>query len=434
MLWLKFKDEDGEERRVEIRGESFTIGRHSACDLTYSDSRLSREHAKIERNAGHFTVSDLGSSNGTLVNGNSLSGQAILRDGDVIDLGGGLEATVELVPDAVADGAAGPSESRPGVGSHVVPHAAPEYVPVIPSPRSGGEGIPTAFFIIAPLLGIFVLAVVIGAVFLFGGGGTEVATGNGDDIGQTSGVNDDDEPPADDDPTPKPERSPTPIPVNRNGQATSTPGSSGTTDTPPSGDLGETAKVEQNSAAFLRQIAQNDPRAFLTGEQAAKVSSKIKQVGKSSALTDNLNSARKNAAAIRSLAASKNLKPQFLAVAAITKLGSSRGDVLQTAQSVADIYDKLGIQIGNENFDDALLMIAAYDQGVAGETMKMRNMLQDLATKSNEGARTIRSIWFLEKTGKISSGEYDRALNFLAIGTIAQNPKDFGVNAEALKL
>ncbi|MEK7855121.1 MAG: hypothetical protein AAB288_03450, partial [Acidobacteriota bacterium] len=165
-----------------------------------------------------------------------------------------------------------------------------------------------------------------------------------------------------------------------------------------------------------------------------KVGSKIKQVGKSSALSDNLNSARKNAAAIRSLAASKNLKPQFLAVAAITKLGSSRGDVLQTAQSVADIYDKLGIQIGNENFDDALLMIAAYDQGVAGETMKMRNMLQDLAKKSSEPARTIRSVWFLEKTGKISSGEYDRALNFLAIGTIAQNPKDFGVNAEALKL
>ncbi len=434
MLWLKFKDEDGEERRVEVSGESFTIGRHSACDLTYSDSRLSREHARIVWNEGHFSVSDLGSSNGTLVNGNSFSGQAVLKDGDVIDLGGGLEATVELVPDGVADGAAGPSESHPEVGSHVLPHPAPEYVPVIPSPRSGGDSIPTAFFIIAPLLGIFVLAVVIGAVFLFGGGGTEVATGNGDDIGQTSGVNDDDDPPVDDDPTPKPERSPTPMPVNTNGQATSTPGSGGTTDTPPSGDLGETAKVEQNSAAFLRQIAQNDPRAFLTGEQAAKVSSKIKQVGRSSALTDNLNSARKNAAAIRSLAASKNLKPQFLAVAAITKLGSTRGDVLQTAQSVADIYDKLGIQIGNENFDDALLMIAAYDQGVAGETMKMRNMLQDLATKSNEGARTIRSIWFLEKTGKISSGEYDRVLNFLAIGTIAQNPKDFGVNAEALKL
>ncbi|NOT48714.1 MAG: hypothetical protein HOP17_13320, partial [Acidobacteria bacterium] len=189
-----------------------------------------------------------------------------------------------------------------------------------------------------------------------------------------------------------------------------------------------------NSASFLRQIAQNDPRAFLTGEQAAKVNAKVKQVGRSSALADNLNSARKNAAAIKSLAVSKNLKPEFLAVAAITKLGTSRGDVLQTAQGIADVYDQLGIHIGNENFDDALLMVAAYDQGAAGEPMKMRNMLQDIASKSSEGTRTIRSIWFLEKSGKITSGEYDRALNFLAIGTIAQNPKDFGVNAEALKL
>ncbi len=39
------------------------------------------------------------------------------------------------------------------------------------------------------------------------------------------------------------------------------------------------------------------------------------------------------------------------------------------------------------------------------------------------------------KTGLLHrAAEFDRALSFLAIGTIAQNPKDFGVNAEALKL
>ena len=160
----------------------------------------------------------------------------------------------------------------------------------------------------------------------------------------------------------------------------------------------------------------------------------MKQIGKSGALAENINAARKNAAQIKSLAASKNLKPQFLAVAAITKLGSGRGDIMQAAESVADVYYKLSTQIGSEFGEDSLLMVAAFDQGVAGDTMKMRNMLQDLATKSTEGARTIRTIWFLQKNGKISQSEFDRALNFLAIGTITQNPKEFGVKAEALML
>ena len=118
----------------------------------------------------------------------------------------------------------------------------------------------------------------------------------------------------------------------------------------------------------------------------------------------------------------------------MAKLGNSRGDVLQAANSVADVLDKLGTQVGNESSDDALLMIAAFDQGSAGDFMKMRNMLQDLANKFPESARSIRSIWFLEKNGKITPAEFDSALTFLAIGTITQNPKDFGVNAEALSL
>ncbi len=439
MLWLKFKDENGKEQRLEVDREVFTVGRHSGCDLTYSDSRLSREHLRFERYGDGFLASDLGSSNGTTINGIQLGSPAEVRDGDVFDLGGGLEIAVEVTaaePQGVDETAPGPD--RPGANQPIEPGplpsgAAPAYLPEPPQPAAGG--IPTAFFILAPLLGIFVLVVAIGAFMLLGGGGKEVATYE-DDLGSTSDIDDEDnvkKPANDDASTPKPGKAPPSFP-------TDTPVIGGTPSPPvpggketPSG--GETAKIEQNSAAFLRQIAQNDPRAFLTGEQAAKVDVKVKQVGRSSALADNFNSARKSASAIKSLAAAKNLKPQFLAVAAIIKLGGSRGDVLQAAQSVADVYDKLAIQIGNENFDDALLMIAAYDQGAAGDTMKLRNMLQSIAeTPGSPGTREIRSIWYLQKTGKITSGEFDRALNFLAVGTIAQNPRGFGVNAETLVL
>jgi hypothetical protein len=80
------------------------------------------------------------------------------------------------------------------------------------------------------------------------------------------------------------------------------------------------------------------------------------------------------------------------------------------------------------------MMIAAYDQGEKGDFMRLRNTLQDLATKFPESSRVIRSIWFLQKQGKITDSEFDFALRFLAIGTITQNPKDFGVKAEPLTL
>ncbi len=430
-LWVKFEDENGDEQRVAVEDKVFTIGRHSESSLTITDSRLSREHIRIERVDGEFVASDSGSSNGTTINGNKLSGPVNLKDGDLLDLGGGLRITIEI--EAVVDE---PAAALSGVDAEISGQpqiSPPVYVSAAVAPA--GDGIPTSFFILAPLLGILVLVIAGGIFFLFSGPQKTDIADSGDEYNYSA--NDDDKPVKDDDDTPKKvTKSSTPssidTPANNGTTTTSSPGTSGT-DLPPT-NLSETAKVEQNGALFLRRIAQNDPKAFLTGDQAQKVNAKVKQIGKSGALAENINAARKNAAQIKSLAVSKNLKPQFLAVAAITKLGGGRGDIMQAAQSVADVYDKLATQIGSELGEDSLLMVAAYDQGAAGDTMKMRNMLQDLANKSSEGVRAIRSIWFLEKNGKISQGEYDRALNFLAIGTITQNPKDFGVNAEALML
>ncbi len=439
-LWLKFKDEKGDEQRVAVEGELFTVGRHSANDLTVTDSRLSREHIRIERADCDYFVSDPGSSNGTTINGKKLSGPENLKDGDLLDLGGGLQITIEIEA-AEQDPAADLPEAEAEMSGQQPPAANPP--PYAPSPAAAApanDGIPTSFFILAPLLGIMVLVIVGVLIFLFSGRDkTPDIADSGDDTNYSTSNDDDDTPVKDDDDAPtKPGTSPTPSAIGTpaNGGTTTTPSPvSGGTDLPPT-NLSETAKVEQNGALFLRRIAQNEPKAFLTGDQEQKVNAKVKQIGKSAVLAENINAARKNAAQIKALAASKNLKPQFLAVAAITKLGSGRGDIIQAAESVADVYDKLATQIGSEFGDDSLLMVAAFDQGAAGDTMKMRNMLQELAAQKNlpAGAREIRSIWFLEKNGKITRDEFNRALNFLAIGTITQNPRDFGVNAEALTL
>jgi pSer/pThr/pTyr-binding forkhead associated (FHA) protein len=382
---------------------------------------------KIDRFGEVFVVSDNGSSNGTILNGQLLKDPIALKNGDVLQLGG-LNVTVVLKgdePDEAEMPAADPElpSTTPGT---------PQAATGSQQPAAGGSG-SMLLWVIIPVFGIvFLLFAGVILFILFSGPTTTVAKKQTD----TSYTDDDPEPGTDNKKSSNKSGSET---SNSGGTSSSPSTNTSNNDTPtssgtPAANNSETAKIEQNGGTFLRNIVQNNPNAFLTTEQATKLSSKIKQLSSSSAVAANLAAAKKSSAEIKSLAQSKNLKPQFLAVAAIAKLGSSKGDVLQTAKGMADVLYKLGVSVGSERADDALVVIAIYEQGAAGDFLKMRNMLQDLANKSPESSRAIRTIWFLQKNGKISQAEYENALNFLAIGTIAQNPKDFGVNADPLGL
>jgi S1-C subfamily serine protease len=66
------------------------LGRHPLSDLRFDPERdldVSSQHAAIIRQGGAFVVRDLGSKNGTFVNGARTTGDAVLRDGDVIRFG-----------------------------------------------------------------------------------------------------------------------------------------------------------------------------------------------------------------------------------------------------------------------------------------------------------------------------------------------------------
>ena len=65
-----------------------TIGRDASCDLTIEDVMISRQHARIRFQGQHYFVEDLGSSNGTFINGNRLGPNPVpLSNGDQIQLG-----------------------------------------------------------------------------------------------------------------------------------------------------------------------------------------------------------------------------------------------------------------------------------------------------------------------------------------------------------
>ena len=76
---------------IPLDSTLMTIGRGLNNDIILEDARVSRNHAQLRYRSRRFWLTDLGSTNGTFVNGEPVTERA-LRDGDVVSLGG-LELT-----------------------------------------------------------------------------------------------------------------------------------------------------------------------------------------------------------------------------------------------------------------------------------------------------------------------------------------------------
>ncbi|HEX9961192.1 MAG TPA: hypothetical protein VGB00_09690, partial [Pyrinomonadaceae bacterium] len=163
-----------------------------------------------------------------------------------------------------------------------------------------------------------------------------------------------------------------------------------------------------------------------------EINNRLKNFKNSDALRENLKAVKQNASQIEQLAKSKGLKPQFLATAALARIGNQRGNPLQTAQSMLNTLGELKISLGNELADENLLIIAAFEQGERGEFRAMRNTVEVLSKQPGVDSDRARTIWYLREKGKLSDAQYEFALRFLAIGTISQNPKDFNVETDAV--
>lgn len=73
--------------RVQIALDPITIGRHPDCDVVLNDQEVSRQHAEVRRDEEGFVLHDLGSLNGTKVNGAGVKAPRPLEDGDTITIG-----------------------------------------------------------------------------------------------------------------------------------------------------------------------------------------------------------------------------------------------------------------------------------------------------------------------------------------------------------
>lgn len=84
---LQIRSGSGAAEYRDLPSGRTVIGRQPSCDLVIQDSAASRQHAAIEITGDTVALSDLGSRNGTSVNGQRCSGTRTLAEGDVIGIG-----------------------------------------------------------------------------------------------------------------------------------------------------------------------------------------------------------------------------------------------------------------------------------------------------------------------------------------------------------
>lgn len=139
----------------ELTQGELTLGRDVSNHLVINDPEVSRRHARLYSQLGSYIIEDLGSTNGTFVNGQRLLGPYTLRHGDVIGLGETVSLEYQALlfdPDATllsgtAAGAPRPTGKETYVLPPEPPKTVPEPYPAQPSPAPAytyGQPVPAA--------------------------------------------------------------------------------------------------------------------------------------------------------------------------------------------------------------------------------------------------------------------------------------------------
>jgi hypothetical protein len=162
-------------RRIPLLSEDLTIGRQAGNDLTLNDQQVSRRHARIESRDGEVFVTDLGTANGTYVNGQRIDGTVALRSGDAIGIG---ETTIRFVADMTATVVATAAPEPPPRPSTPIYQPPPQ-----PAPPTAGRPNRLPLIIGGVIIAFLLLCICIGFGLLLlsrAGGSNSSQVGPGD--------------------------------------------------------------------------------------------------------------------------------------------------------------------------------------------------------------------------------------------------------------
>ncbi len=207
-MWLAIRSGDDSGKTLEAKGARFVIGREADCDLVIADEKASRHHAYLEAlDDGRSVLHDLGSTNGTFVDGEKIDKPTLLNGREQIRIGStlistsveepsGTPTTIGGTPEVSATPSTEIAPAKPRDPVPAAPRAAAPPPPAAPAPPpSPFQGVPAQTpsrverlalkrqahraTVLAVLAGILAIAgIAIGLLFAFDviGGGEEPPT------------------------------------------------------------------------------------------------------------------------------------------------------------------------------------------------------------------------------------------------------------------
>jgi hypothetical protein len=95
----------------DLNKDIITLGRDITNDIVINDPEVSRHHLRLTRGADGYNIEDLGSTNGTFIGGQRLSGVRPLKRGDLIGLGETVTLVYEAIRPAPSAGGPPPTQS-----------------------------------------------------------------------------------------------------------------------------------------------------------------------------------------------------------------------------------------------------------------------------------------------------------------------------------
>ncbi len=137
-MWLTVRTGEAAGTSVELTGERYVVGREEGCDLVLLEEKISRRHAQLEAvGDGRYLVRDLGSTNGTFVNGQRISAPVLLQGVEELRFG---DTAVDVGSDApgapILAGAAPTAVAQPSAAPPPPVASPPPVAPLPPAPAA----------------------------------------------------------------------------------------------------------------------------------------------------------------------------------------------------------------------------------------------------------------------------------------------------------
>lgn len=125
MFTISITEKGGKKRQMDCAKPLITIGRLQGNDIVLPLGNVSKQHAQIQHKEKEFVVMDIGSTNGTYLNGRKIAGPTPLQEGDKVYVGEFIVSVASAVP----------NKNEAVTAEFETPQSRPAIPPPVPKPR-----------------------------------------------------------------------------------------------------------------------------------------------------------------------------------------------------------------------------------------------------------------------------------------------------------